>query len=200
MLFQFIYYHDKFASSPEYLKQRSIKSMDVYEYEHKGLKNWINYFYFTLFYLVHDVSPKVRNFQKRRKAYLLITLYRSGSTLTGEMFNRNKKFLYYFEVIFERFSKRRFIILFYFSRWQFLVTTKPQGKKSKCWMSHSIVFRRSQKSSKKTRRQKPRQPKIVSMRESACSSLVQDFVRYLFGSECQGIKTYSIIIIFILPN
>ena len=63
-------------------------------------------------------------------------------------------------------------------------------------MSHSIVFRRLQKSSKKTRRQKPRQPKIVSMRESACSSLVQDFVRYLFGSECQGIKAYSIIIIF----
>ena len=34
----------------------------------------------------------------KRKAYLLVTMYRSGSTLTGEMFNRNPDFLYYFEV------------------------------------------------------------------------------------------------------
>jgi len=33
----------------------------------------------------------------KRNAYLLITLYRSGSTLTGEMFNRNLDFLYFFE-------------------------------------------------------------------------------------------------------
>ena len=33
----------------------------------------------------------------RRNAYLLITLYRFGSTLTGEMFNRNPDFLYFFE-------------------------------------------------------------------------------------------------------
>jgi len=34
---------------------------------------------------------------KKRNAYLLVTLYRSGSTLTGEMFNRNSDFLYFFE-------------------------------------------------------------------------------------------------------
>ena len=33
----------------------------------------------------------------KRNAFLLITLYRSGSTLAGEMFNRNPDFLYYFE-------------------------------------------------------------------------------------------------------
>ena len=35
--------------------------------------------------------------KKSRNAFLLITLYRSGSTLTGELFNRNPNFLYYFE-------------------------------------------------------------------------------------------------------
>ena len=46
--------------------------------------------------LSRETSPQKPSHQKRN-AYLLITLYRSGSTLTGEMFNRNKDFLYYFE-------------------------------------------------------------------------------------------------------
>ena len=41
--------------------------------------------------------PIVSSVNKSRNAFLLITLYRSGSTLTGEMFNKNAKFLYYFE-------------------------------------------------------------------------------------------------------
>ncbi|CBY15057.1 unnamed protein product [Oikopleura dioica] len=42
----------------------------------------------------HEVALKP---EAKRKAYLLVTMYRSGSTLTGEMFNRNPEFLYYFE-------------------------------------------------------------------------------------------------------
>jgi hypothetical protein len=45
----------------------------------------------------HEVSLKI---ETKRKGYLLVTMYRSGSTLTGEMFNRNPDFLYYFEVKF----------------------------------------------------------------------------------------------------
>jgi len=42
----------------------------------------------------HEVALKS---ETKRKGYLLVTMYRSGSTLTGEMFNRNPDFLYYFE-------------------------------------------------------------------------------------------------------
>ena len=45
----------------------------------------------------HEVAAKK---ETKRKGYLLVTMYRSGSTLTGEMFNRNPEFLYYFEVEF----------------------------------------------------------------------------------------------------
>ena len=78
------------------LSPRSIKSMDVYEYEHAQKSKTAN---FTVGFPAN----------KKRKAYLLITLYRSGSTLTGEMFNRNKNFMYYFEVSqpnFEEIEKK----------------------------------------------------------------------------------------------
>ena len=77
---------------PEYIKlsPRSVKSMSVYEYEHKvGTTNISN-------------LPE----PKQRSAYLLITMYRSGSTLTGEMFNRNKNFMYYFEVGSQTFDSQ----------------------------------------------------------------------------------------------
>ena len=51
------------------------------------------------FFTFYPKKTLLASFRKpsKRNAFLLITLYRSGSTLTGEMFNRNFDFLYFFE-------------------------------------------------------------------------------------------------------
>ena len=51
------------------------------------------------FFRFYPKKTLLASFRKpsKRNAFLLITLYRSGSTLTGEMFNRNFDFLYFFE-------------------------------------------------------------------------------------------------------
>ena len=43
-----------------------------------------------------DLDRRQRSINEKRKAFLLMAGYRGGSTLTGEMFNRNKNILYYF--------------------------------------------------------------------------------------------------------
>ena len=43
-----------------------------------------------------DLDRRGRSLTEKRKAFLLMAGYRGGSTLTGEMFNRNKNILYFF--------------------------------------------------------------------------------------------------------
>ena len=40
---------------------------------------------------------EIHTFDKRRKAIVLITMYRAGSTFFGELFNQNPEIFYHFE-------------------------------------------------------------------------------------------------------
>merc|ERR1712131_568001 len=66
---------------------------------------WFIYLVVKVPEIVFESYPIVASVKKSRNAFLLITLYRSGSTLTGEMFNRNADFLYYFEPLGKIFNK-----------------------------------------------------------------------------------------------
>ena len=49
-----------------------------------------------------SINRSNQTYHKKRKAILLVAGYRGGSTLAGELFNRNEDILYYFGIVLLR--------------------------------------------------------------------------------------------------